>query len=424
MLKTKALTTTRLIKQIKNQMTKLVKAILEAPIDKVHDLILNASDEDIINAFKENNLLFFRAVFNAVSGDSIKRIADLSDPQDFLIALLSLPAETVDAILYFLEEKQLSRILIQCSDKNIRDFLEIVKIYDSKNKIIASLPLNRRDAWLNLSNEKENHRKSKETENASPNNNIPPIDYDSENSSASIEFNRLRAQKEEAISSKAEEEIRLSIQQRYSQIQDDISSREKELKKWEKELSEREEELLEDLKLSIQKNIEDKVPKFVQTALELLENRETAYKKKANHWSLLGTAILIICITAVTGISLYGYAYGEALSSLGWETLLFVSFKGLVVISILGLWAKHAYSVSNAYMHEAIKRADRAHAINFGKLYLEIYGNTVDKKELIDIFENWNITSESAFSKYSPDSFEPKILEKFIDFAKISNKKA
>lgn len=73
-------------------------------------------------------------------------------------------------------------------------------------------------------------------------------------------------------------------------------------------------------------------------------------------------------------------------------------------------------------MHEAIKRSDRTHAITFGKLYLEIYGNTVDRKELLDIFENWNITSESAFSKVSPPSFDPKIIDQLGDFLKLAER--
>ncbi|RPL58287.1 hypothetical protein IPC1353_25735 [Pseudomonas aeruginosa] len=101
--------------------------------------------------------------------------------------------------------------------------------------------------------------------------------------------------------------------------------------------------------------------------------------------------------------------------------MMFVSFKGLVVVGILGLWAKHAFSVSNAYMHEAIKRSDRAHAINFGKLYLEVYGNSVERKELIDIFENWNIASESAFSKMKADGFEPKVLDQLVEITKGLN---
>lgn len=145
-------------------------------------------------------------------------------------------------------------------------------------------------------------------------------------------------------------------------------------------------------------------------------------EKKAKHWSIHGSIVLALAIAGTIGISLYGYVYGENLSNLAWQSLLFVSFKGLVVLGVLGLWAKHAFTVSNAYMHEAIKRADRAHAINFGKLYLEIYGNSVDRKELIDIFENWNIATESAFSKITTDGFEPKVLDKLVEVLKISDR--
>ena len=80
---------------------------------------------------------------------------------------------------------------------------------------------------------------------------------------------------------------------------------------------------------------------------------------------------------------------------------------------------QHAFTVSNAYMHEAIKRSDRAHAINFGKLYFEIYGNAVDRSELVEIFENWNIASESAFSKIKIKDQDVQVVEQIKELVKV-----
>lgn len=156
--------------------------------------------------------------------------------------------------------------------------------------------------------------------------------------------------------------------------------------------------------------------------MRALDERETHYREKAFHWCIHGAIVLSMAIIFSLAFSLYGYFYGESIVLLSWQALLFVSFKGLVVLGVLGLWARHAFAVSNAYMHEAIKRADRAHAINFGKLYLEIYGKSVDRRELIDIFENWNIATESAFSKIRNDGFDPKVLDKIESMLRSSEK--
>lgn len=172
----------------------------------------------------------------------------------------------------------------------------------------------------------------------------------------------------------------------------------------------------------VQERIEEKVPTYVTSAIKVLETSENSYKSKAWWWSLYGTVVLIVAIAATVTIALFGGGFiANEGKEVSWSLLMFISFKGLIVLGVLSLWAKHAFSVSNSYIHEAIKRSDRAHAINFGKLYLEIYGSTVERKELLDIFENWNIATESAFSKATPSEFDPKAFEKFVEVAKMLN---
>lgn len=66
-------------------------------------------------------------------------------------------------------------------------------------------------------------------------------------------------------------------------------------------------------------------------------------------------------------------------------------------------------------MHEALKRTERTHAISFGKLYLEIYGNDVSKEDMKSIFENWNMESQSAFKEIQQVDFQPQTLDKLKD---------
>ncbi|MBM7071067.1 hypothetical protein JQC92_03290 [Shewanella sp. 202IG2-18] len=81
------------------------------------------------------------------------------------------------------------------------------------------------------------------------------------------------------------------------------------------------------------------------------------------------------------------------------------------MVSLFGAFAKHSYNIGNAYIHESLKRSDRMHAISFGKFYLEVYGNDVNQKDMKEIFENWNMNSDSAFTKIHQPNFEPKTVE-------------
>ncbi len=104
---------------------------------------------------------------------------------------------------------------------------------------------------------------------------------------------------------------------------------------------------------------------------------------------------------------------------ISWLFFGYLMIKGLIVIGLFAAWAKHAFNQSNAYMHEALKRTERIHAIRFGKLYLEIYGNDVDKQDMKSIFENWNMESHSAFKEIKQTDFQPKVLEKLRDIAEV-----
>ncbi|MBF4328334.1 hypothetical protein EAY16_23975, partial [Vibrio anguillarum] len=141
------------------------------------------------------------------------------------------------------------------------------------------------------------------------------------------------------------------------------------------------------------------------------------YKTKAHDWSFKGN----VALACAVGASLLALAYGAYEFSntdkadVSWLFFGYLMLKGLIVIGLFGAWAKHAYNQSNAYMHEALKRTERTHAISFGKLYLEIYGNDVSKEDMKSIFENWNMESQSAFKEIQQVDFQPQTLDKLKD---------
>ncbi len=153
----------------------------------------------------------------------------------------------------------------------------------------------------------------------------------------------------------------------------------------------------------VQENIEVKVPEFVSSAVKVLEEKEKEFQNKSDVWNKRGSIAIILAVVAsiITLVYTSIEFHFANKSEIKWHFFVFMFLKGLIIISILGAWAKYSFNVAKAYMHESLKRNDRIHAINFGKLYLEIYGNNVEKEEMKSIFENWNIDSSTAFMKLS-----------------------
>ena len=75
-------------------------------------------------------------------------------------------------------------------------------------------------------------------------------------------------------------------------------------------------------------------------------------------------------------------------------------------------------------MAEALKSADREHAISFGKFYLGAFSEKADWSELKEVFQHWNIDKNSSFSSLDTNNFDPKFLESVIEIAKIISSKA
>lgn len=400
-------------------MSDLITQILSAPKIEWSELIRRADTLALKGIVTSNDVDMIDIVLTAVDHQALSRLISVLEAHQVQRALLTASPESVGNFLRLVQVKQLSKVLVGATNELLEHLFELAPSREFRLKIAKSLPADRERQWLQILSDNERS--------------ILELKRVREGATSSLldERKRLLHELEQAIQERQEvlsnlqsqaltkrehyKALSEQTQAQLHQLQRDIAEKENTLQKREEDLANRILEFEETTRLQVQQRIEIKVPEYVAEAVRVLETRESQYRKKAFAWGVHGTILLILAIMITVAISLYGFLYGESLSTLGWQAMIFVSFKGLVVLGVLGLWAKHAFTVSNAYMHEAIKRADRAHAINFGKLYLEVYGNTVERKELIDIFENWNITSESAFSKVSLEGFEPKILEKLTD---------
>lgn len=407
-------------------MTELSLEIRTASKREIPNIVNQATELDLLSLINSGSYETLDALLQGLDHQSLGRLVAIIDTSTLQQVLFGASESAIANLVEIIQPKQLSKLLSNASDDLIGKLVDSAGSKKSRLSIASALPNDRRKQWSEYIQSQEKL--------------ILQLKQSTNDSSQSLldEKRRLLSDLEAAIRDKEEmlrgfddearikrehfESMSSEAKNRLVDLQNHIAKQEDEIKARELELAKRIEEFDRATSKQVQQRIELKVPEYVAAAVNVLETREAHYRKKAMHWSIHGSVVLALAIAGTIGISLYGYVYGEQLSNLAWQSLLFVSFKGLVVLGVLGLWAKHAFTVSNAYMHEAIKRADRAHAINFGKLYLEIYGNSVDRKELIDIFENWNIATESAFSKITTDGFEPKVLDKLVEVLKITDR--
>lgn len=169
---------------------------------------------------------------------------------------------------------------------------------------------------------------------------------------------------------------------------------------------------------AIQQRIKDNLSDYVNDSVGKLNTIEKKLKDAAARWSFFSILILFFGFSAGIGFSLFGYAFGPDLKDLKWPELLIFSIKGIFIVSAFVAAAGYSFMKSNAFTHEAIIISNRAHAIKFGQLYLDIYGNTVERGEMQKIFENWNISSDTAFLRNKNDKSDPVKFSEFLDSLK------
>ncbi|WP_148040314.1 hypothetical protein [Marichromatium sp. AB31] len=379
---------------------------------KVEEFLRFATPElinKVLENLKESTL---RKISSEIEAGVLKRALDVASE---------------NSLRWYVQASSLSslkRISAASSNALIEKLIDVASDQKRREIIIKSLPLGRRKQWEEyIMREKKRTRELRESAKQAEESLVEERKRIADDLSSAIKAKEEALAEVEKVANlkkkHLDEEILLA-KDRLESLLSETSQREKELKKQEESLAQRVAKLNEEHQKQVQQRIEIKVPEYVSAAVKVLEDLETKYRKKARSWSIHGTLVLVVAVFVTVYMSMLGSGFiDKEAKDVGWSLLIFISFKGLVVLSVLGLWARHAFAVSNAYMHEAIKRSDRAHAINFGKLYFEIYGNAVDRSELVEIFENWNIASESAFSKIKIKDKDFQVVEQIKELVKV-----
>jgi hypothetical protein len=113
-------------------------------------------------------------------------------------------------------------------------------------------------------------------------------------------------------------------------------------------------------------------------------------------WYVLGFVTLIGGVWFAFG----GLSGLDKLVNQNYWLYVLVILKSIIIVGLLIACSKYAFNLGKSFINEALRNADRIHAIAFGKFYLQAFGNRISSPEEIkEVFQNWNIDKDSAFQK-------------------------
>ena len=398
--------------------------ISNLPREELADLWMHLSPQKLNELIFSSNKKEIDILFGHMSERGVLETVQSLEPEALSKVFKSLSNRAINNIFMFANSKLTNKI-VSSIDRGLLVQLLRVANPELRERILKSMPNEQRRMFLELSedeSEMENDYKYFMSDKI-------------EKSHEKEAFDRLKALEErerylERRQRAREEQYSTQLdvlRQQVTESEKEIHQRQNKFKSVEAGLLKKELEIKENIRLlqdehqkQVQEKIELKVPEFVESAVGALKDKEISFAEKAEKWNFHGSISLGLAIASAVGALIYGgFAFNSAAKeNIDWFFFSFLLLKGLIVVSLFGAFAKHAYNIGNAYMHESLKRSDRMHAINFGKLYLEVYGNDVSQNDMKSIFENWNMNSDSAFTKIQASNFEPKVVEQVTQMIK------
>ncbi|CQR08168.1 Uncharacterised protein [Yersinia mollaretii] len=165
-----------------------------------------------------------------------------------------------------------------------------------------------------------------------------------------------------------------------------------------------------------QKRIDEEIPTYVEDVSGKLEKDDQFFTDMARNWSIIGVSVTLFAVLAAFCTFTQGTDLLIKNPDSNFIGLLYIFIRGALGIGLLSWLAYVCFSNSRNYTHESIRRKDRQHALSFGRLFLQIYGSSAEKKETIEVFKDWNMSGDSAFSKEN-NKTPPNIIDAFKSFS-------
>lgn len=170
---------------------------------------------------------------------------------------------------------------------------------------------------------------------------------------------------------------------------------------------------LESKKLT--ESIETDGYKYLDETIEKLNENEKANKRISFGCYVISLAALFALIV----FSLwYFFFFNHIDISFGLSKIIILCIEMLSLSVLVISISRVLFLLGKSFMVEAIRCADRAHAIGLGKLYLKLFKDKFRWEELRDVLQSWNIDKGSAFINLDAKDIEGVSLDKITSIIK------
>ncbi|HCD1652373.1 TPA: toll/interleukin-1 receptor domain-containing protein, partial [Klebsiella pneumoniae] len=155
------------------------------------------------------------------------------------------------------------------------------------------------------------------------------------------------------------------------------------------------------------KVLKDESADYISETIEDLKAREKDGRQLSSRWHFAGYGALVASVIFV--LILWFLAERSFVESpLDTTRLIFDAIKGVTVVALLLGLARYSFLMAKTHQLEALKNADRLHAISFGKFYMRVFSTQISQTELKEVFQHWNTSGASDLSHLDVDKIDSR----------------
>jgi hypothetical protein len=169
----------------------------------------------------------------------------------------------------------------------------------------------------------------------------------------------------------------------------------------------------------MRERVEKNAATFIEKSLTELRTRERTNRRIAYVWYVSAYVFLLLGI-------LFGFYRATQLEQVqkNWAAVGELFVLSVIVVGFLVGAAKLSFMLGKGFMVEALRSADRIHAISFGEFYLNAFGEQAQWAEVKEAFQHWNIDRGSSFITQTTKEFDPQVLEMAVEIAKAISQRS
>jgi len=160
-------------------------------------------------------------------------------------------------------------------------------------------------------------------------------------------------------------------------------------------------------KKEVLENVDKSLEKHITPILESLSRQE-----KYLRWAAFGfyAAALVTLVSGLLFAIVRAHQFHVS-PPRSWVDIAGAAVSGIIVIGMLTAVARLSFILGRSFMVESLTNGDRAHAITFGRFYLQAFGDKAEWSEVKEAFQNWNTDRGSSFMAQAAADIDPMVLQ-------------